>query len=89
MMVFYVIRLDRPERAETDMERDKSDVYALASYKRIENSYSFGVGLADTIVAQEVRSCCIKNGNVVFEESLSKSSMVGIAVRNIQKEKKL
>lgn len=61
--------------------------YALVTYKRFENSYSFGYGLADTVVAQDIRNACIKNGDVVFEESVSKSSIVGVANRYIQRTK--
>jgi hypothetical protein len=56
----------------------------LQKYKQCENSYSIGIGLADTVVAQTIRNFQIKNGNKYFEESISKSSMVALANRAFQ-----
>lgn len=57
----------------------------LEKYRSCENSYSIGVGLADTIVKQTIRNFQIRNGNNYFEEQISKSSMVSLANRAIQK----
>ena len=56
----------------------------LEKYRECENSFSFGIGAAQTVVNQTVRNAQIKNGNRYFEESISKSSMVSIANRVIQ-----
>lgn len=62
--------------------------YAFETYRRCENSYSFSTGLASaSIVSQQIRSCQIKNGNTYFEESVSKSSMVGVGNRMVQEGK--
>ena len=53
----------------------------LEKYRQCENSYSIGVGAAETIVNQTIRNAQIKVGNQYFEESLSRSSMVSIATR--------
>ena len=53
----------------------------LEKYRQCENSYSFCVGTASTIVDQSIRNAQIKNGDTYFEEQLSKSSMVSIANR--------
>ena len=53
----------------------------LEKYRRCENSYSYGVGTASTIVSQTIRNAQIKNGDHYFEESISRSSMVSIANR--------
>ena len=53
----------------------------LEKYRSCENSYSIGVGLADTIVKQTIRNFQIRNGDQYFEEQISKSSMVSIANR--------
>ena len=53
----------------------------LEKYRNCENSYSIGVGLADTIVSQTIRNFQIKNGNQYFEEQISKSNMVSLANR--------
>ena len=58
--------------------------YATEKYKSYENSVSFCKGLASTIVSQEIRNAQIKNGSTYFEESVSKSSMVGIGKRMIE-----
>ena len=58
----------------------------LEKYRQCENSYSIGVGLADTIVKQSIRNFQIRNGNEYFEEQISKSSMVSLANRAVQKE---
>ena len=59
----------------------------LQKYKNCENSYSIGIGVASTVVEQTVRNFQIKNGDQYFEESISKSSMVGVANRAIQNGK--
>ena len=56
----------------------------LEKYRSCENSYSIGVGLADTIVKQTIRNFQIRNGDTYFEEQISKSSMVSIANRAVQ-----
>ena len=56
----------------------------LEKYKRCENSYSFAIGLASTVVSQTIRNYQIKNGNKYFEESISKSDMVTLANRVTQ-----
>lgn len=56
----------------------------LEKYRSCENSYSIGIGLASTVVAQTIRNYQIKNGDRYFEESISKSDMVGVANRAIQ-----
>ena len=56
----------------------------LEKYRQCENSYSIGIGLADTIVKQTIRNFQIKNGNQYFEEQISKSSMVSLANRALQ-----
>lgn len=56
----------------------------LEKYRRSENCFSIGIGLADTVVKQTIRNYQIKNGDKYFEESISKSSMVGVANRVIQ-----
>ena len=58
----------------------------LEKYRQCENSYSIGVGIADTIVKQSIRNFQIRNGNEYFEEQISKSSMVSLANRAIQKD---
>ena len=58
----------------------------LEKYRSAENSYSIGVGLADTIVKQTIRNFQIRNGDQYFEEQISKSSMVSLANRAVQKE---
>ena len=50
-------------------------------YRSCKNSYSIQVGLAKTIVDQTIRNAQIKNGDKLFEEAISKSSMVAIANR--------
>lgn len=59
----------------------------LEKYKNCENSYSIGIGIAATVVEQTIRNYQIKNGDQYFEESISKSSMVGVANRAIQNGK--
>ena len=56
----------------------------LEKYRNCENCYSLGIGVADTVVQQTIRNYQIKNGDQYFEESISKSSMVGVANRAIQ-----
>ena len=56
----------------------------LEKYRQCENSYSFGIGLASTIVSQTVRNYQIKNGDKYFEESISNSNMVTLADRMYQ-----
>ncbi len=53
----------------------------LEKYRQCENSYSFTVGSAETIVNQSIRNAQIKNGGSYFEEQISKSSMVSLANR--------
>ena len=60
---------------------------AYHNYTTYENSRSFTIGSAvAAIVDQSIRGCSIKEGNKYFEESLSKSNMVGVAARMYQKE---
>ena len=60
---------------------------AYHNYASYENSRSFTLGTASAaIVEQSIRACSIRNGNNYFEESLSKSNMVGVAARMYQKE---
>ena len=56
----------------------------LEKYRRCENSYSLGVGNAETIVTQTIRNAQIKNYDIYFEESISRSSFVPLANRSIQ-----
>ena len=58
----------------------------LEKYRQCENSYSIGVGLASTIVDQEIRNFQIKNGDTYYEEQISKSKMVSLANRVIASE---
>ena len=53
----------------------------LEKYRQCENSYSFTIGTANTIVSQSIRNAQIKNGDKYFEEQLSRSSMVSLANR--------
>ena len=57
---------------------------ALEKYKRCNNSYSYGIGTAHTIIEQTIRSAQIKNGDNYFEEQISYSNMVAVANRSIQ-----
>lgn len=60
---------------------------AYHNYTTYENSRSFTIGSAvAAIVDQSIRGCSIKEGNKYFEESLSKSNMVGVAARMYQNE---
>ncbi len=60
---------------------------AYHNYVQYENSQSFTVGSAvAAIVNQSIRGCSIREGNQYFEESLSKSNLVGVAARMYQKE---
>ena len=60
---------------------------AYYNYANMENSRSFTIGTANAaIVEQSIRGCSIREGNKFFEESLSKSNMVGVAARMYQKE---
>lgn len=58
--------------------------YALETYKNCEYSVSMQSGMAKTVVDQEIRNVQIRNKNRYFEESVSKSSMVGVGKRMIQ-----
>lgn len=58
--------------------------YSLEKYRRCEYSYSFGIGIGVTVINQEIKSAQIKYGNTYWEESLSQSSIVGIANRMVQ-----
>ena len=65
------------------------EIVNLAYYKYAEhdNSRSFTIGSATAaIVDQEIRGCSIKENDKYFEESLSKSNMVGVAARMYQNE---
>ena len=73
-----------PKIAVSTLEPVDIANYATEKYKTYENSVSFCKGLASTIVSQEIRNAQIKNGSTYFEESVSKSSMVGIGKRMIQ-----
>ena len=53
----------------------------LEKYRTCENSYSYGIGTAHTVVEQQIRNYQIKNGEQYFEESISTSSMVSLANR--------
>ena len=53
----------------------------LEKYRQCENSYSFTVGSASTVVDQSIRNGQIKNGDRYFEEQISKSAMVSLANR--------
>jgi len=53
----------------------------LEKYRQCENSYSFTIGTANTVVKQSIRNAQIKNGDRYFEEAISKSSMVSLANR--------
>lgn len=55
--------------------------YSLEKYKSYENSVSYSTGVAKTVVNQEIRTAQIKVGNKYFEETISKSSMVGVGKR--------
>ena len=62
---------------------------ALEKYRTSNNCYSYGIGVAHAKslginIEQSIRNSQIKNGDVYFEESISKSSMVGVATRAIQ-----
>lgn len=60
---------------------------AYYNYSNYENSRSFTIGSATAaIVDQSIRGCSIREGNNYFEESLSKSNLVGVAARMYQKE---
>jgi len=61
--------------------------YAFEKYRRCENCFSTVIGLADTIVKQDIRNSAIKNGDEYFEESLSKSSVVALSTRFRQTNK--
>ena len=56
----------------------------LEKYRECENSFSIGIGTAETVVNQTIRNAQIKNGDCYFEESISKSSMVAVANRVMQ-----
>lgn len=58
--------------------------YASEKYKSYEHSVSYCFGLAKTIVDQGIANAQIRNGDTYFEESISKSSMVGVGKRMIQ-----
>lgn len=68
-------------------EMTNSDIVniGLEKYKRCENCYSIGIGVANAMgVGQTVRNAQIKVGDEYFEESISFSSMVSLADRAIQ-----
>ena len=52
---------------------------SLEKYRQCENSWSQGIGLADTIVKQTIRNAQVKNGQKFYEESISFSDMVSVA----------
>jgi len=56
----------------------------LEKYRNQENSYSYSVGIGETVVSQDIRNYQIKNGDHYFEESISTSSMVSLANRVYQ-----
>jgi len=58
--------------------------YSMEKFRRCDNNYSFSIGVADTIIKQDIKSCTIKNRDNYFEESVSKSSMVAVANRMYQ-----
>ena len=66
---------------ETEFTATELVNIGLEKYRTCENSYSYGVGVAKTIVEQQIRNYQIKNGDEYFEESISTSSMVSIANR--------
>ena len=53
----------------------------LEKYRQSENSYSYTIGTASTIVNQSIRNAQIKHGDKYFEEQISNSSMVSLANR--------
>ena len=56
-------------------------------YGEYEHTRSWTKGeVLAAIVTQSIRGCAIRDGNQYFEESLSKSSMVGVATRTYVKE---
>ena len=58
---------------------------AYHNYAQYENSKSTTIGSAvAAIVDQSIRGCSIREGDKYFEESLSKSNMVGVASRMYQ-----
>lgn len=55
--------------------------YSMEKFRREETSSNYTVGYSDTgVVWQDIRGCCIKNGNEVFEESISKSKKATINI---------
>lgn len=59
---------------------------AYHNYSQHENSRSYTIGTANAaIVAQSIRGCSIREGDIYLEESLSKSNMVGVATRMYQR----
>lgn len=60
---------------------------SFEKYRNCENSYSFTIGVANTVVSQTVRNYQIKNGEEYFEEAISRSSMVKLANRMTQSGK--
>ena len=69
---------------EKDFTAAELITVGLEKYRRCENSYSYGIGTANTIVSQSIRNFQIKNGDDYFEESISKSSFVSLADRMTQ-----
>ena len=59
----------------------------LEKYRRLDYSYSLGIGNAYTIITQTIRNAQIKNGDQYFEEQISYSDMVNVAKRSIQNGK--
>ena len=80
----YVANGQKPKNNATN-----SDLVniALEKYKHCENSYSFGIGTAHTIIEQTIRNAQIKKADRYFEEQISYSNMVSVANRSIQEGK--
>lgn len=55
--------------------------YSMEKFRREETSSNYTVGYSDTgVVFQDIRGCCIKNGDKVFEESISKSQKAVLGI---------
>ena len=82
----YESYLSLPDKTKFPNSWTNSDIVnvALEKYRRTENSYSLGIGLASTIIEQYIRSAQIRNGEKYFEEQISYSDMVAVANRSIQ-----
>lgn len=83
-LIKEIEKIGSKEKATEQFEAVDIANYAMEKYKRYENSVSFTTGTAHTVVEQEIRNVQIRNGNKYFEESISKSSMVGIGKRMYQ-----